>query len=190
MCKIISWVAFCLWELFTGVERKRYELPRIYDILCSISLIISFENLDFYRIWIVCQKIHHSTLTPYFKLRLWSFKFFFLFLIECMYHHYKLKLKNWLRFYYFIVSTDVRKLEISFGAYWCKFSIGLNYIIVKDSSADLGVNFKIVQNSPTVKAVCTKISFFFCIFVNIFVFLRENKEASFFLFWIFKLKQP
>ena len=33
-----------------------------------------------------------------------------------------------------------------------------NYSIVKDSSADLGVNFKIVQNRPTVKAVCTKIS--------------------------------
>ena len=43
------------------------------------------------------------------------------------------------------------------------------YSIVKDSSADLGVNFKIVQNRPTVKAVCTKISKknFFCIFVNI-----------------------
>ena len=58
-----------------------------------------------------------------------------------------------------------------------------NYSIVKDSSADLGVNFKIVQNRPTVKAVCTKISKnFFCIFVNIFVFLRENKEVSFFIF--------
>ena len=32
------------------------------------------------------------------------------------------------------------------------------YSIVKDSSADLGVNIKIVQNRPTVKAVCTKIS--------------------------------
>ena len=30
-----------------------------------------------------------------------------------------------------------------------------DYSIVKDSSADLGVNFKIVQNRPTVKAVCT-----------------------------------
>ena len=67
----------------------------------------------------------------------------------------------------------------------------LYYSIVKDSSADLGVNFKIVQNRPTVKAVCTKISKnFFCIFVNIFIFLRENKEVSFFIFWIFKLKQP
>ena len=57
------------------------------------------------------------------------------------------------------------------------------YSIVKDSSADLGVNFKIVQNRPTVKAVCTKISkIFFCIFVNIFIFLRENKEVSFFIF--------
>ena len=45
----------------------------------------------------------------------------------------------------------------------------LDYSIVKDSSADLGVNFKIVQNRPTVKAVCAKTSkIFFCIFVNIF----------------------
>ena len=67
----------------------------------------------------------------------------------------------------------------------------LNYSTVKDSSADLGVNSKIVQIRPTVKAVCTKMSKkFFCIFVNILIFLRENKEASFFLFWIFELKQP
>ena len=59
----------------------------------------------------------------------------------------------------------------------------LYYSIVKDSSADLGVNFKIVQNRPTVKAVCTKISKkIFCIFVNIFIFLRENKEVPFFIF--------
>ena len=57
------------------------------------------------------------------------------------------------------------------------------YSIVKDSSADLGVNFKIVQNTPTVKAVCTKMSKkFFCIFVNIFIFLRENKEVHFLYF--------
>ena len=43
--------------------------------------------------------------------------------------------------------------------------------------------FKIVQNRPTVKAVCTKISKkMFCIFVNIFIFLRENNEVSFFIF--------
>ena len=34
----------------------------------------------------------------------------------------------------------------------------MEYSIVKDSIADLGVNFKIVQNRPTDKAVCTKIS--------------------------------
>ena len=57
------------------------------------------------------------------------------------------------------------------------------YSIVKDSSADLGVNFKIVQIRPKVKAVSTKISKKnFCIFVNIFIFLRKNKEASFFIF--------
>ena len=62
------------------------------------------------------------------------------------------------------------------------YFLALGYSIVKDSSADLGgVNFKIVQNRPTVKAVCTKISKF-CIFVNIFIFLSENKEVSFFIF--------
>ena len=49
-----------------------------------------------------------------------------------------------------------------------------------DSSVDLGVNFKIVQNWPTIMAVCTKISKkCFCIFGNIFIFLRENKDVSF-----------
>ena len=57
----------------------------------------------------------------------------------------------------------------------------LKWSIVKDSSADLGANFKIVQNRPTIKAVCTKISFFF-IFDNILIFLIENNEISFFLF--------
>ena len=74
-----------------------------------------------------------------------------------------------------------------------QLNLGLShgYSIVKDSSADLGVNLKIVQNNPTVKAVCTKISKkIFFIFVNIFIFLRENKEASFLILWIFKLKQP
>ena len=47
------------------------------------------------------------------------------------------------------------------------------YSIVKDSSADLGVNSKIVQNRPTLKAVSTKSSkLFFCIFVNILILLR------------------
>ena len=36
------------------------------------------------------------------------------------------------------------------------FVIYDKYSIVKDSSADLGVNFKYVQNWPTIKAVCTK----------------------------------
>jgi len=45
------------------------------------------------------------------------------------------------------------------------------YNIVKDSSADLGVNSKTVQIKPTVKAVGNKISKkFFCIFVNILYF--------------------
>jgi len=54
------------------------------------------------------------------------------------------------------------------------------YSIVKDSSADLGVNSKIVQIRPTVKAVCTKMSkIFFCIFVNILIFLNESREDHF-----------
>ena len=58
-----------------------------------------------------------------------------------------------------------------------------SYSIVKDSSADLGVNSKIVQIRPTVKAVCTKISKkIFCIFVNILIFLSENKKVHFFYF--------
>ena len=74
-----------------------------------------------------------------------------------------------------LVLDDVDgNLEIKFGH---------DYIIVKDSSADLAVNSKIVQIRPTDKAVGTKSSKrFFCIFVNILIFLRENKEASFFYF--------
>ena len=34
------------------------------------------------------------------------------------------------------------------------------YSIVKDSSTDLGVNINFVQNWPTIKTVCTKITFF------------------------------
>ena len=48
------------------------------------------------------------------------------------------------------------------------------YSIVKDSSADLGVNFKIVQNRPTVKAVCTKISKFFFAYLSIFLYFWEK----------------
>ena len=43
-----------------------------------------------------------------------------------------------------------------------------DYSIVKDSSADLGVNSKIVQIRPTVKAVSTKIpKKFFCILLGL-----------------------
>ena len=61
--------------------------------------------------------------------------------------------------------------------------LAMYYSIVKDSNADLGVIFRFLQNFPITKAVCTKISkFFFCIFGKILIFLRENKEASFFIF--------
>ena len=58
------------------------------------------------------------------------------------------------------------------------------YIIVKDSSADLKVNFKIVQNRPTVKAVCTKISKIFlhiCQYFHISeIFLIKRYHFSYF----------
>ena len=43
-----------------------------------------------------------------------------------------------------------------------------NYSIVKDSSADLGVDSKIVQIRPTVKAVSTKIQKYFFAYLSIF----------------------
>ena len=56
---------------------------------------------------------------------------------------------------------------------------------VKDSNADSEVIFKFLQTSPIIKAVSTKISKkIFCIFGNILIFLRENKEWSFLLLWI------
>ena len=57
------------------------------------------------------------------------------------------------------------------------------YSRVKDSNEDLGVIFRFLQNYPITKAVCTKISkTFFCIFSNILIFLRENKDALFSIF--------
>ena len=59
----------------------------------------------------------------------------------------------------------------------CRFHyyIGLLYSIVKDSSADLGVNFKIIQNRPTVKAVCTKISKKFFLHICQYFCISERK---------------
>ena len=55
------------------------------------------------------------------------------------------------------------------------FYEGDGYSIVKDSSADLGVNFKIVQNRPTVKAVCTKISKNFFLHICQYFYISERK---------------
>ena len=83
----------------------------------------------------------------------------------------------------YIPSTINIRGKLLITAIWAEKMVWFQYSIVKDSSADLGVNFKIVQNRPTVKAVYTKISKnFFCIFVNIFIFLRKNNEVSFFIF--------
>ena len=46
--------------------------------------------------------------------------------------------------------------------------VDADYNIVNDSSADLGVDFKIVQITPTVKAVSTKISKNFLAYLSIF----------------------
>ena len=48
------------------------------------------------------------------------------------------------------------------------------YSIVKDSSVDLGVNSKIVQIRPTVKAVSTKISKKFFAYLSIFWYFWEK----------------
>ena len=98
----------------------------------------------------------------------------------------------------FIKQQGQRFFEVAFFClqtsnlfiFWQFYAWG--YSIGKDSSADLGVNSKIVQIRPTVYLGCQHQNFkkIFCIYVNILIFLRENNEASFFLFWIFKLKQP
>ena len=79
-----------------------------------------------------------------------------------------------------------------FGNKYSKFIdmiMSMNYSIVKDSSADLGIS-RLSKIDPQLRLSAPKFQIFFCIFVNIFVFLRENKEVPFFIFWIFKLKQP
>ena len=50
--------------------------------------------------------------------------------------------------------------------------IGLDYSIVNGSNADLGVIFRILQNSPITKAVCTKIS------KKIFLHFWQNFDIS------------
>ena len=69
---------------------------------------------------------------------------------------------------------------------WLGSLMALPYSIVKDSSANLGVILSIVQNWPI---ICRKISYFLH-FWYYFDISERKKEASFFLFWIFKLKQP
>ena len=51
-----------------------------------------------------------------------------------------------------------KNTKIRFQSNFRKSKISHIYSKVKNNSADLGVNFKIVQNRPTFKAVCTKIS--------------------------------
>ena len=51
----------------------------------------------------------------------------------------------------------------------------VDYSIVKNSSADLGVNSKIVQMRPKVKAVGTKISNFFFFHICQYFDISERK---------------
>ena len=59
--------------------------------------------------------------------------------------------------------------------YVCKSRViqAPNYSIVKESSADSGVKFRIVHVSALHKT-----KYFFCIFGNIFIYLRENKAIN------------
>ena len=61
------------------------------------------------------------------------------------------------RFYKYF-EPIVETIELAQDSYCIHTSTAFTYSIVKDSSVDLGVNFKIVQNRPTIKAVGTKIS--------------------------------
>ena len=60
--------------------------------------------------------------------------------------------------------TPSNRMEYIKGMFYTQYSI------VKNSSADLGVNFKIVQNRPTVKTVCTKISKKCFAYLSIFLY--------------------
>ena len=54
-----------------------------------------------------------------------------------------------------------------------------------------GLISRLFKIDPQFRLSATKFQkTFFCRFVNIFIFLRENIEVSFFIFLIFKLKQP
>jgi hypothetical protein len=84
--------------------------------------------------------------------------------------------------------TEAKTLFVLFFSGSCSLALNLSskshhmttficskYSIVKDSSADLGVNFKIVQYRPTVQAVCTKISNFFFLHICQYFYISEKK---------------
>ena len=48
------------------------------------------------------------------------------------------------------------------------------YSIVKDSNAELGVNFKAAQNRPIIKTVCSKLSEFIFAYLKIFWYFWEK----------------
>ena len=69
-----------------------------------------------------------------------------------------------------MLMLEIWKVEFILPSVRDLICIRYYYSIVKDSSADLGVNFKSVQNRPTVKAVCTKISKNFFAYLSIFLY--------------------
>ena len=60
------------------------------------------------------------------------------------------------------------------------------YSIVEDSNANLGLFSELSKILPLGRLSALNFHFF----LHILIFLREINEGSFFLFWIFKLKQP
>ena len=70
----------------------------------------------------------------------------------------QIKHRKWQFGFTILLSSNDYVLEKDKRTVFHYYDSPTDYSIVKDSSADLGVNFKIVQNRPTVKAVCTKIS--------------------------------
>ena len=73
--------------------------------------------------------------------------------------------------------------ELPCTAMITELQIHLRYSIVKDSNADFGVIFSIIQNWPNIKAVC--------IFSIIWYFRGKIKSHYFCYFgYVFNLKQP
>ena len=88
-----------------------------------------------------------------------------------------LRIAEWLHgisAYFIILSLLKTNKVVEFLLQYVKNDMNQGYTIVKDSSADVGVNFKIVQNRPTIKAVCTKTSKFLFAYLEYFDISDRN----------------